>query len=162
MLTIDELYREHAKKVYAYIFSCTRNSELSEEITQETFLRAMKSINRYNGECKIYVWLCQIAKHILYQKIRKDKKDQWIELCDNIEMKVDSPEQSVIKSEDKKAIYKSMQVLNETTKEVIYLRLTGELSFKEIGEILNKSENWARVTFFRGKSKLVRRLKNEE
>lgn len=55
-----------------------------------------------------------------------------------------------------------MQVLNEITKEVIYLRLTGELSFKEIGEILNKSENWARVTFFRGKSKLVRRLKNEE
>lgn len=162
MLSIDELYREHAKKVYAYIFSCTRNTELAEEITQETFFRAMKSINRYNGECKIYVWLCQIAKHILYQKIRNAKKDQWVELHENIDIKVDSPEQSLINSEDKKKIYKSMQVLNEITKEVIYLRLTGELSFKEIGEILNKSENWARVTFFRGKSKLLRRLKNEE
>ena len=162
MLSIEEMYKEHAQKVYSFIFSYTRDADLSEEITQETFVRAIKSINRYNGECKISVWLCQIAKHILYQKFYKSKKENWVELDNNIEFSIQSTEDLIIDSENKKAIYKSIQLLDGLTKEVVYLRLTGELSFREIGEILGKTENWARVTFFRGKSKIIRRLREDE
>ena len=162
MLSIEEMYKEHAQKVYSFIFSYTRDADLSEEITQETFVRAIKSINRYNGECKISVWLCQIAKHILYQKFYKNKKENWVELDNNIEVSIKSTEDLIIDSENKKVIYKSIQVLDGLTKEVVYLRLTGELSFREIGEILGKTENWARVTFFRGKSKIIRRLREDE
>ena len=162
MLSIEEMYKEHAQKVYSFIFSYTRDADLSEEITQETFVRAIKSINKYNGECKISVWLCQIAKHILYQKFYKNKKENLVELDNNIEVSIKSTEDLIIDSENKKVIYKSIQVLDGLTKEVVYLRLTGELSFREIGEILGKTENWARVTFFRGKSKIIRRLREDE
>ena len=159
MLSIEEIYKEYAKTVYYFLYSYTKDADLSEEITQETFVRAIKSINRYNGKCKMSVWLCQIAKHVLYQKYYKNKKENSIELRNNQEIIIESAENIVITTENKKEIYKSIQVLEVLTKEVIYLRLTGELSFKEIGEILNKTENWARVTFFRGKSKIIRSLK---
>ncbi len=82
-------------------------------------------------------------------------------LDENIEISTCSTEELIISSESKKEIYKLIQSLDATTREVMYLRFTGDLSFREIGEILNKTENWARVTFFRGKSKIIRRMQNE-
>ena len=66
----------------------------------------------------------------------------------------DNTEEQIISNDEKISLYRKMQKLDEKTREVIYLRITGELSFKEIGVILNKTENWARVTFYRGKNKL--------
>ena len=71
-------------------------------------------------------------------------------------------EEQFIAGEEKVSLYKKMQNLDEKTREVMYLRITGELSFKEIGEILGKTENWARVTFYRGKSKLKEVDENEK
>lgn len=162
MHSIDEIYREQAQTVFRFLYSHTRNSDLSEELTQETFLRAMKSLHKYNGNCKISVWLCQIAKHILYQEYEKSNKTKTTELTENIEFSKNSTEDLIVSSENKKDIYKMIQSLDDKTKEVMYLRLTGDLSFKEIGEILSKTESWARVTFFRGKSKIIRRLNDEK
>ena len=118
----------------------------------------MNSISRYNEKCKLSVWLCQIAKHSLYQEFEKNSKKKIVNIDENMDLVFTSIEELVIKKENKKDIYKAIQGLEGLTKEVVYLRLTGDLSFKEIGEILDKSENWARVTFFRGKEKLVRRI----
>ncbi|WP_461207812.1 RNA polymerase sigma factor [Clostridium sp. DL1XJH146] len=159
---IDEIYREQSQTVYRFLYSYTHDADLSEELTQETFYRAMKSINKYNGKCKISVWLCQIAKHILYQEWNKKNKNKTIAIDDNFEASTYSTEELIISHENKKDIYKMIQALNNTTREVMYLRLTGDLSFKEIGEILGKTENWARVTFYRGKSKIIRRIEDEE
>lgn len=161
MLSVEELYRTHAQTVYRFLYSYIHDADLSEELTQETFVRAIKSINNFNGKCKISVWLCQIAKHVLYQELAKKSKNRTTVLGDNVEFSCSSTEELVISSENKKDIYKMLQTLDNATREVMYLRLTGDLSFKEIGEILNKSENWARVVFFRGKSKVIGRFKNE-
>lgn len=161
MLSIEEIYKEHAQTVYRFLYSYIHDADLSEELTQETFIRAIKSLNRYNGKCKISVWLCQIAKHVLYQELEKKSKSKVTALDDNIEFNCSSTEELVISSENKKDIYKMIQSLDDITREVMYLRLTGDLSFREIGEILNKTENWARVTFFRGKSKVIRRMQYE-
>lgn len=161
MQSIEEIYREQAQRVYRFLYSYLHDADLSEELTQETFIRAMKSLNKYNGKCKISVWLCQIAKHLLYQELEKKNKNKTIPLDENMEFSTCSTEELIISSESKKEIYKSIQALDGVTKEVMYLRLTGDLSFKEIGEILNKTENWARVTFFRGKSKIIRRMQDE-
>ncbi|KLE16283.1 ECF RNA polymerase sigma factor SigM [bioreactor metagenome] len=162
LLTIGEIYKENSKIVYGFLLSYTKDASLSEELTQETFLRAIKSIHKYNGKCKISVWLCQIAKHILFQEWEKRGKTINVSYDENIQIKGDSTEELVISNENKKSIYKIIQSLENPYKEVIYLRLTGDLSFKEISEILGKSENWARVTFYRGKSKLIRRLEDGE
>jgi len=100
------------------------------------------------------VWLCSIAKKILYKESKKHNSKIIIpiddlELADNKNI-----EEECIKNDNKLRLYESLQNLDVITREVMYLRLTGDLSFKEIGRILNKSENWARVTFFRGKQKL--------
>ncbi|WP_027625670.1 RNA polymerase sigma factor [Clostridium lundense] len=161
MQSIEEIYREQAQTVYRFLYSYIHDADLSEELTQETFVRAMKSLHKYNGKCKISVWLCQIAKHVLYQELEKKNKNKTTTLDENMDFSTYSTEELIISSESKKEIYKMVQSLDNTTREVMYLRFTGDLSFKEIGEILNKTENWARVTFFRGKSKIIRRMKNE-
>lgn len=161
MQSIEEIYREHAQTVYRFLYSYTQDVDLSEELTQETFTRAMKSLHKYNGKCKISVWLCQIAKHILYQELEKKNKTRTTTLDERMKSSEYSTEELIISTESKKEIYKMIQTLDDITREVIYLRLTGDLSFKEIGEILNKTENWARVTYFRGKSKIIRRMQDE-
>ena len=154
MQDIEKIYEEYFETVNKYLFCLTKNYDIAEELTQETFYRAVKKIGTYKGDCKISVWLCQIAKNLWYDHCRKNKKivnDEYDML--NLEGK-DSVEEQIISNDEKITLYKKMQKLDEKTREVIYLRITGELSFKEIGDILNKSETWARVTFYRGKQKM--------
>ena len=161
MQNMDEIYEECFETVYKYLFCLTHNSDISEELTQETFYRAVKKIDTYNGKCKISVWLCQIAKHLWYNQCRKNKRI----VNTNETFDIEDPqnlEEQFIAGEEKVLLYKKMQNLDEKTREVMYLRITGELSFKEIGEILGKTENWARVTFYRGKSKLKEVDENEK
>ena len=156
MQDIEKIYEECFETVNKYLFCLTHNNDISEELTQETFYKAVKKIDTYQGECKMSVWLCQIAKNLWYDQCRKNKKI--INTDENDVMlnlqNINSVEDSVISDDEKLYIYKKMQKLDERTREVIYLRISGELSFKEIGIILNKTENWARVTFYRGKNKL--------
>lgn len=155
MQNIEQIYEEYFETVYKYLFCLTHNGDIAEELTQETFYRAVKSINRYKGECKISVWLCQIAKNLWYDECKKNKKIAEVseEYIENIESN-ETAEEKVISNDEKISLYQKMQILDEKTREVIYLRITGELSFKEIGIIMNQTENWARVTFYRGKNKL--------
>ncbi len=162
MQDIEKVYEEYFKTVYKYLFCLTHNSDLSEELTQETFYRAVQKIGSFKEECKISVWLCQIAKNLWYDEIKKDKK---INKANEEELGLitsnENLEETIISNEQKMELYKKMQKLDDLTREVMYLRITGELSFKEIGTILNKTENWARVTFYRGKNK-IREVDNNE
>lgn len=162
MQDMEQIYEQYFETVYKYLFCLTRNSDISEELTQETFYRAVKKIHTFKGDCKISVWLCQIAKNLWYDECRKNRKnlktseDTFLEIQNS-----DVTEEKVIQNKEKMALYKKLQKLDEKTREVIYLRITGELSFKEIGTILNQTENWARVTFYRGKQKLKEGDENE-
>ena len=153
MQNLEQLYEQNFQTVNKYLFCLTHNADLSEELTQETFYRAVKKINTYKGECKISTWLCQIAKiygMTIVERIKILKGQK--EIFDK--QSLDNIEEQIILNDEKLSLYKKMQTLDEKTREVIYLRITGELSFKEIGTILNKTENWARTTYYRGKNKL--------
>lgn len=156
MRDTEELYREYAAQVYKFAFSMCHNHLQAEEITQETFYRAVKSIHRYDGTCKVYVWLCQIAKHVWYQELDKQTKRHAEEFTDVSLADHASPESRFILAQEKMEMFKQMQSLEPAMKEVMYLRITGEFSFREIGEILGRDETWARVTFYRGKQKLMK------
>ena len=152
---MEQIYEEYFDTVNKYLFCLTKNNDISEELTQETFYKAVKKIDTYRGECKISVWLCQIAKNLWYDQCRKNKKIVNVEEKDLLDVQaLNTLEEQVISNDEKLLLYKKMQNLDEKTREVIYLRITGELSFKEIGIILNKTENWARMTFYKGKNKL--------
>ncbi|WP_313162665.1 sigma-70 family RNA polymerase sigma factor [Sedimentibacter sp.] len=155
---MDELYNEYFQTVFKYLFCLTHDVDLSEELTQETFCQAIKTYDKFRGDCKISVWLCQISKHLWYKELNKRKKNISYpidEISDSLESK-EHVESLILINESKVELFQKLQSLDEKTREVMYLRLTGELSFKEIGEILNKNETWARVTFYRAKQKLAK------
>lgn len=157
---MDEVYREYAKGVYKYLLSLCHDGDSAEELTQETFYRAVKSVNNYDGSCKMFVWLCQIAKHVWYKELENRKKHGYLieeELTDGISM-----EENAVLAEEKMQMFKALHRLDERTRETVYLRLTGEFSFREIGEILGLDETCARVTFYRGKVKIRELLDSEK
>lgn len=160
---IEEAYTQHAKDVYRYLLSLSHDADLAEELTQETFLRAMGNIKSYDGSCKLSVWLCQIARHVLWQELRKRGKTDFAELADSIpDPGNPDAETQVLQSEDRVGLYRAIHRLSEKEREVVLYRITGELSFREIGEILEKSENWARTTFYRAKLRLREELEANE
>ena len=162
-IDMDSVYREYEKLVYRFLYSHTHDAEWSQELMQETFLRAVNSISRYNGTCKLSVWLCQIAKHILYQELRKKKQIEMVELVDCLtDDSAPNGETSILKQESKIELYREIHLLPEREREVVLYRITGELSFREIGEILGKSENWSRTVFYRAKQKIREELKKYE
>lgn len=155
---MEQTYKEYAGNVFKYLLSLSHDENLAEELTQETFYRAVYSIERYDDSCKISVWLCQIAKHIWYQELEKRKKRKTEELSENIVFSGLSLEDSHILHNDKISLYKAINAMNEPMKDVVYMRLSGEFSFSEIGEVLGKSENWARTTFYRAKQKIMKEM----
>lgn len=156
MLDMDELYREYAQMVYKFLLSLCYEEEMAEELTQETFYQAVRTSKRYDGSCKVSTWLCQIAKHLWYREMERRNKRGTSELTDQIPVSELSMEEHLALKEEKMELFRKVHVLDETAKEVVLLRVTGAFSFREIGELFGKSENWARVTYYRAKQKIVK------
>ena len=147
-MNIEELYRTYFDIVYRYICSISQDGPLAEEVTQETFFKALKKIDQFRGDCDVRVWLCQIAKNTLYDHLKKQKKqlsgDEQLEKTESdggelLEEKLAQRSQAM-------EIHKVLHRLSEPYKEVFSLRIFGELNFREIGMLFGESENWARVT----------------
>lgn len=158
---LEQIYIENVSAVYKYLFCLTQDTYITEELTQETFYQASKGIHKFRGECKVSVWLCQIGKRLWYKELNRRKRDFIpIEEIEHLQSQ-DDLEKKYLQNIEKVELFKLLHKLEEETREVMYLRLTGELSFAEIGEILGKTENWSRVTFYRGKQKLLKGRKEE-
>ena len=151
MQSMDEIYQKYATTVYKYLMSLTHNEELAEELTQETFYQAVRSIKSFEGKCSITTWLCAIAKNQYLSHLRKNSEHEDI---DEQDIPVASAENKAIESLNRVELLKKLHELAEPYREVTYLRAFGGLSFAEIGEVFGKTENWARVSFYRGKEKL--------
>lgn len=156
MTEVEEIYYKYFTDVYKYALSLCRNEALAEEITQETFFKALKSINDFKGNCKMRVWLCQIAKNTYFSICQKNKHiiDKPYE-----EKESECIEQKLMNKETAWEIHQKLHFLDEPYKEVFSLRVFGELSFLQISELFGKTESWARVTFHRAKLRLKEGLK---
>lgn len=156
MKDFEEIYRTYYQTIYRYLLSLTQNENLAEELTQETFFKVIQKIDSYRGECRLSSWMCQIAKNTFFSYIKKAKHHQ--------DFPIDTlpADQCFEKSlEDKEMvlkIHKVLHTLEEPYKEVFRMRIFGELSFAEIGKVQGKSENWARVTYYRAKLKIKEAL----
>lgn len=160
-MQMEGIYEEYHHMVYGYLVGLTGGDrELSEELTQETFYRAVKNIHKFRGDSMISTWLCQIAKYVFYQYIDRKKRHGEVSL-DTVQELYEQKrfEETLVEQEGKVEIFKMVQQLPEQMKDVMMLRLSGELSFREIGEILGKSENWARVTYYRAKQMVGKELR---
>lgn len=160
MFCPKEDFEEYGMFVFKYLMTLCGNEELAEELTQETFYRAIRSSGKFDGSCKVSTWLCQIAKHIWYQELdrgRRKKEEPLQETGAGNGLETD-----YCRKEQTMEIMKAVHVLEENAKEVFLLRITGGFSFKEIGEICERNENWARVTFYRAKQKVIQEVEKNE
>lgn len=160
MSDLREAYENYFHTVYGYLLRLTAgNGDLAEELTQETFFRAAKRMGEFRGDCKMSSWLCQIAKYTFYQHVDKQRRRKEVPLEAVVDAAIErQTEESYLENESRLTLYKKIQELGSPMKDVVMLRLTGDLSFREIGDIIGKSENWARVTFYRAKEKLGKEM----
>lgn len=158
MTDFREVYNLYFREVYRYALSLCRNASMAEEITQETFYKALAKLDSFDGECKISVWLCRIAKNTYISMCRKDKY-----LNHNADTELSQSNENIeecfFDKETAFAIHKVLHTLSEPYKEVFSLRTFGELSFRQIAELFEKTEAWARVTYHRARLKIKEELK---
>lgn len=158
---MEELYQQNAKIVYQYLYSMCKDEKLAEDLTQDTFLHAFESIERYDGSCKLSTWLCQIGKHLLYQTWEKQKREipmDWDAEQSSCSLSsAANTEREALTKVELVEVLTDLQQLPQAMREVIYLRTLSDLSYKDIGQILGKSENWARINFYRGKEMLLKK-----
>lgn len=155
---IEEIYEMYSRKVFLFLLSKTNNVDIAEELTQETFFQAIQCIDRFKGNSSILTWLCGIAKNVWLKDLRK--RQETLPIDDDI-LEITYKQEINVQWEQKE-ILQLIHDMNEPVREVMYLRLISNLSFAEIGEIIGKTENWTRVTFFRGKQKIVKEMLKDE
>ena len=149
----QEIYNMYFTDVYKYVLSLCREPQLAEEITQETFFKAMKNLDGFRGQCRLFVWLCQIAKNTYFSHQGKSSTS-----FDAEPEASQSVEEAILQKETAFEIHRILHHLPEPYKEVFSLRVFGELSFKQIGILFGKTENWARVTYYSARVKIKEEL----
>lgn len=155
--TAEKLYEAFYMKVFSYVCTLTRDHEDAVEITQETFFRAITTSKEFRGESDSYTWLCAIAKNLFIDETRRRSRMEDVPLEEQVDTGKDF-EKSLMNADTSIRIHRILHGLEEPYKEVFQLRVFGELSFKEIGSIFQKTETWARVTYHRAKLMIKERM----
>ncbi len=149
-MDLEEIYVENYPIVYGYLLSLCGDPGEAEELTAQTFFKAVINIKRYDKTCKPSTWLCTIGKNLYFNE--RKRKVRHIPIAEETVANTDV-ESSYIQKELANQIYRKAAQLSTPYREVFFLRLEG-LSFRQIGDAMEKTENWARVTYFRAKTKL--------
>ncbi len=156
---MEEIYDKYYKDVYRFVLALSKNPHTAEDITQETFVKAIKGVDRFKGDCDIKVWLCQIAKNSFFTYAGRQKKETV-----SVDMDVSTEDtghdliSDTIDKEQAIKIHKVLHDLSEPYKEVFTLRVFGELKFAQIAEIFGKTESWARVTYHRARLLIMEKV----
>lgn len=160
--SFEEIYKLYFKDVYHFILSLSKDAVEAEEVTQEAFFRAMKHMDRFRGECKMTVWLCQIARNIYFARQKeRQRRGETGEIPKTAATEMEPLERRLADASEAMRIHEHLHELPEPYKEVFMLRVFGELPFKKIAHIFGKTENWARVTYYRAKVRLTDELSND-
>lgn len=163
MTPFEKIYREHFHAVFLFLRKISQDEKLAEDLAAETFFKALNSLESFDGSCEVRVWLCQIAKNCYISHWRKQGRVILKESID--EMPVFSEEdmtENIMHKESAEQIHKALHQLREPYREVFSLRIFAELSFKQIGDLFGKTDNWACVTFHRAKGQIQQKLEERK
>lgn len=152
MTEFDRIFEKYYPIVYKFTLSLCRDASLAEEITQDAFVKALEHFAQFDRKCRLYVWLCQIAKNTYYSYLRKQKH---LVLEDQIPPQwADSPEEIAFEKETAARLWVLLDRLPEPYREVFSLRVFSDLSFSQIGNIYGKTDSWARLIYYRAKKRI--------
>ena len=154
----DEVLCAEYESVYRYVLALCRSEADAQDITQETFLKAMKAANGFAGSSSLYTWLCAIARNLWTDRCRRQRREgsmpEDVDSGFSVEQRVEDRDFSL-------NIHRKLHELPEPYREVFTLRVFGQLAFRDIADLFSKTENWARVTFHRAKKMIVEKLRED-
>lgn len=153
-MDFEEIYRRYFGDVYRYLLRLSGSETAAEDVTSETFLRAMQALPRFRGDCDVRVWLCRIARNTYFSTRRDPDNQPMEEPGEERAGSAPSPEEETLRREEGRRLRQLLHGLEEPYREVFLWRHYGDLSFREIGQLFSKSENWACVTYHRARGKL--------
>lgn len=156
-MTWEDIYKENYPIVYGYLLSLCGNVEVAEDLASETFLKAFQQYKRYDGSCKLSTWLCAVAKNLYFNEHKRLKRGRSLWSRGRVQP---DPEAMLMHKETVRHLWQTARQLEEPYNQVFFMRLEG-LSFRKIGEVMDKTENWARVTFYRAKVKIQEQTEDE-
>lgn len=155
----EEIYDKYGQMVYRYLYRLCQNKEIAEDLTQDTFIRAIEKSKNFQGQSSVSTWLCAIARNTYLDYLKK-KENQNLSL-EFAEGRTKDFIDDILVKDDVKRVHKILHKMSEPYKEVFMLRVFGELSFKDIAGIFGKTEVWARVTYRRAREKLINELREK-
>ena len=158
---MDEAYKQYSQAVYLYLMSLCHDAHLAQDLTEDTFLKAMRTIGSWRGESSFFSWLCAIAKNEYISDKRRHKRRAEKENAEQPHTQ-DTPEVTLLREERHLSILRRIHALDEEAREVFYLRAMGEMKFSQIGSIMGRTENWARVTYYLAKERIRREMEADE
>ena len=164
MTEFEQIYRTYFDDIYRYLRRLSGDAQLAEELTSETFFKAMRVLDSFRGDCDIRVWLCQIAKNCYYTERKKAGRTDSLDAPELPELASceDGVETRCIRRDEASRVRAALHELPEPYKEVFLWRVFAELSFRQIGQLFGKSENWACVTYHRAKARVQRGMEDRE
>ena len=151
--SFDQIYQSCFDPVYRYVLFLSGSPQIAEEITQETFFKALRSLDQFQGRSSLKSWLCAIAKNLWLSEQRREKGQP---IDDSMPLPDPSagPEEAIVRQDESMRIHRLLHHLEEPYREVFTLRILGQLSFRDIGELFGKTENWACVVYHRARAKI--------
>lgn len=159
MSAFQKIYEEYARSVYRFLLSLAGSEDLAEELLQETFYQAFLHIDRFEGRCDLYTWLCSIGKNAWLKECRRNRRYSDLSY-EELSLPVTGPtlEERAITKDEYKRVLKAMRQLEDPYRDVFILHAIGGVKLKEVAAIYGKSESWARVTYFRAKQKIAQEV----
>ena len=163
-MEFEQIYSTYFKSVYLYLLQLSGSEQIAEEITSETFYKAINSVDRFRGDCEMRVWICQIAKNTYFSYLKKSKKELSVSETDlhNVPDPEAHVDRQIAEQDEARQIREILHGMSDPYKEVFMWRVFGELSFKEIGDLYGKTDNWACVTYHRARKMIQSRLEEIE
>ena len=164
MTDFEKIYRAYFTDVYRYLRRLSGDDSLAEELTGETFFKAMTALKDFRGDCDVRVWLCQIGKNCYYSHQKKNRRFANMDELEEAALPANDPpiEELLAAKDETMAIHRLLHELPEPYKEVFLLRVFGELGFSQIGTIFGRTENWACVTYHRARQKIRKRMEEDQ
>ena len=162
MKEFEKIYETYFNDVFLYIRRLSGSEHIAEEITSETFFKALRSIDSFRGDCELRVWLCQIAKNCYYTYLKKHKRTKSLDEAERYAVSSETPSEAFERREEAREIQRILHTMKEPYKEVFTWRVYAELSFKEIGQIFHKTENWACVTYHRARNMIRQKMEEND
>lgn len=152
----EQIYRAYFTQVYRYVLRLCGDEQMAQDVTADTFFRALTKLDSYREASSVSTWLCAIAKRTWLSKARRERRMVPTDPLPDASVP-DGMQARVEAAEAREAIDR----LPPAMRDVFLMRVDGGMAFRDIGSLLGHTENWACVNYHRARERLRQELEGD-